>query len=139
MMTGLSNFLSSDPRNARRCYLGLLCVSLATFSGCGTLANLEGKEYALISPRYAQKPQYYGGVRNDLRWMNPESKEQFDLTEDWDKATALTAFWLPDLPLSAAADTVSLPAVFVLRGLYDLIATETQWSPEQFNVTESSF
>ena len=58
------------------------------------MANLEGKPCALIAPPGMIEPRIYGGVKNDLQWGGP---------------------FLLDTPLSAVADTLTIPLVIRMR------------------------
>lgn len=105
-------------------------ILLISFSGCGTMANLNGQKYAFIS-RGGQKPvRIFGGVRNDIDWIAegvgfPESERQVDEVEGRPRIANLTenpiglVFGLPifgyfaviDPALSFAGDVVTLPQV----------------------------
>jgi hypothetical protein len=79
--------------------LGTICstiVALAAFSGCGTMANMDGREYALIDfPHYQPKP--FGGVQRDFVWVSQ----------------GFLPFAL-DLPFSVVGDIVTLPRVLTM-------------------------
>ena len=89
----------------------LLSPLLIGTVGCGTLANLDGKRVALLDASGQVEPRIYGGVRNDVRWGGP--------------------FWL-DLPLSAAADTLTIPMVIRKRRNPEL------WQKEPYHLKEST-
>jgi uncharacterized protein YceK len=79
--------------------LPTICFALLC-SGCGTMANLEGKEFAFLSHSGVREPRLYGGVRNDLEWK----------------------FYL-DIPCSAIADTLTIPIVLQRQSNDDLPAS----------------
>lgn len=91
-----------------RCFFSIL-LALA-LPGCGTLANLNGKEYPLLSPPAEYEPRIYGGVRNDLRWLG-----DFATLGDVPEFFPGSLIFAADLPLSAAADTITLPLIFRQR------------------------
>lgn len=72
---------------------GILVVLMSSL-GCGTMANLEGKDLAFISLPGVRKPEVYGGVRNDVRWGS---------------------LFLLETPISLVADTLTIPAVLHQR------------------------
>lgn len=96
------------------CQLGITVVVVVltalSVGGCGTMANLDGKEYPFISLPYIRQPEPFGGVANDARW----AKEQIDMASTTDAlcplhlATAVF-FGAVDCPISAVADVVTLP------------------------------
>ena len=73
------------------------------------MANLEGKEYMFLSPSRVREPQVFGGVRNDLRWIG--NSIAYDSPSDVPGHVLGSVVFIADLPLSAAADTVTLPLV----------------------------
>ncbi len=80
--------------------LGLFAIALVC-SGCGTVMNLEDKPTTYLR-RYpgTEANRVYGGVRIDAE----RGCDLFDL----DPLVA-TYVWAVDLPLSAVADTITLP------------------------------
>jgi uncharacterized protein YceK len=68
-------------------------LSLA-LAGCGTVCNLAG-----------DSPGTYGGTRKDLDWINEANNHP---------SRGNAAFWI-DLPMSFAADTLTLPLAAFLR------------------------
>ena len=66
------------------------CLSVA--GGCGTCANLEGKNLPALAPGKQYEPVAFGGVRNDIRWCH-----------------SISLLFLLDLPLSIAGDVITLP------------------------------
>jgi uncharacterized protein YceK len=79
---------------------GVFTLSL-TLTGCGTVGNLSGPEN-LMTPGPPQL-EVYGGVANDVRWIK-------NLNETGGINTRLMAAALVlDVPLSAVADTITLP------------------------------
>jgi uncharacterized protein YceK len=64
----------------------LLVLLLPFASGCGTLANLDGREYPLMGMPGQIMPRPFGGVARDVKWM-----------------------FILDLPLSLIGDVVTLP------------------------------
>lgn len=84
-------------------------VFLLACSGCGTMSNLHGKEYALLSMPCVREPRIFGGVRNDVRWLG--NSISYDTPQDIPPQLLGSAICIADLPLSAAADTITLPLV----------------------------
>jgi uncharacterized protein YceK len=77
----------------------ILLIMLAGVSGCGTIRNLS------------QTPEVYGGVKIDNE-VGVKYRERRPAEEEHDIVNA--AKWVAtvvDLPLSAVADTVTLPYV----------------------------
>jgi hypothetical protein len=73
-----------------------LAANLIATSGCGTMANLEGKSLPMISHVQVEEPRPFGGVGRDIRWistMTPPANLMF----------------VGDLPLSLVGDVVTLP------------------------------
>lgn len=68
--------------------------------GCGTMANLDGRRYALMDLSDQVRPRIFGGVANDIRW-------------------APTIILLPDLPVSLVADVVTIPEVLKRQAEWD--------------------
>jgi len=83
-------------------------------TGCGTMANLDGRRYALISLPNVREPQVYGGVQNDFRWGGP---------------------FLLDVPLSAVTDTLTIP--FVLDKQKRFVRSKAI-EPDNLETTDSS-
>lgn len=110
--------------------IALTLLLLASITGCGTMANLNGQRYAFIS-RGGQKPvRVFGGVRNDLDWISegvglPESQNQPTGANAKRKVASVTedplglAFGVPifgyfatvDPALSFVGDVITLPDV----------------------------
>jgi hypothetical protein len=76
--------------------LGFLSAAIVVAgSGCGTMANMEGKKLPLLSPVDEEEPRPFGGVGRDIRWisrLNPPS-----------------LIFVPDIPLSLIGDLATLP------------------------------
>jgi len=105
-------------------------VLASSVAGCGTLANLEGKRFAFISPPGEKPVRLYGGVRNDFEWVTegvgiPESQDRCGDDSD-SRSPALIMedpigvvcgipvlgyFAVIDPVLSFVGDTVTLPHV----------------------------
>jgi hypothetical protein len=77
-------------------FLSLVAVLAASLAaGCGTFANLQGRENA--GPGCGtEKPRPFGGVSRDVRWSN----EGYGV-------------FLADVPLSLVGDLVTLPVVLL--------------------------
>ncbi|MBS0266928.1 MAG: hypothetical protein JSS02_33685 [Planctomycetes bacterium] len=75
-----------------------LCAPIATLlCGCGTLANLEGRTFPLMG-FHEECPKAFGGVRRDIGWLSSVSMPY-------------NLFFVADMPVSFAADIVTIPAV----------------------------
>jgi hypothetical protein len=74
--------------------LALLAVSAST--GCGTMANLEGRPHPWQSQIGQDPPTPFGGVRKDVGWI---------------KSTGIPGnlLFMADLPISLVGDLVTLP------------------------------
>jgi uncharacterized protein YceK len=98
-----------------------LALMLTGLTGCGTMANLDGREYALISLPGQVKPRPFGGVARDAEWMLGLRGRDTGAT-DASRATpgvpsvrdtlaliAIEGFFVVDLPFSLVGDIVTLP------------------------------
>lgn len=74
--------------------LALLTASLAV--GCGTFANMQGRDGPGVDGCCMGPPKPFGGVSRDVRWTN----EGYGV-------------FLADVPLSLVGDLVTLPVVLV--------------------------
>lgn len=72
--------------------------------GCGTMANLDGREFALFSLSDQRKPRYFGGVQNDVRWLDFKKVPAADIP----LRLLACGFFIADIPVSAIADTATL-------------------------------
>lgn len=77
----------------------LVAAFLLMTTGCGTLANLDGRKLALIDMGHQETPTPFGGVGRDLRWI-----------------ASGAVFFIMDIPFSLFADIVTLPKVLKMRG-----------------------
>jgi hypothetical protein len=90
----------------RAAYLLTLILACGAASGCGTLFNLAGEEVWVIALPQPRETVPFGGVDNDVRWM-----ERGIPPNRWGNE------WMPgciavaaaDMPLSLAGDIVTLP------------------------------
>ncbi len=94
-------------RHAAALTLVLLLVPLIT--GCGTFANLSGKsDFHSVWPAADPTPEFYGGVRNDIMWMQESGEEpSFFALDKW--------IFGVDALASSVADTITLPVVALKR------------------------
>src|SRR5262245_23517470 len=104
-----------EPFRPSRCFQWIAnwkiaAVALVCALGCGTVTNLDD---------HARVPEYYGGVRQDWQagtelfrqpGANPDSG--FGRVARFGTAACILAV---DMPLSAIADTVTLPVVATSR------------------------
>ena len=74
--------------------LALLATSLA--AGCGTFANMQGRDGPGVDGCSMGPPKPFGGVSRDVRWTN----EGYGV-------------FLADVPLSFVGDLVTLPVILV--------------------------
>ena len=82
--------------SVRMCGLFFLAASLIATSGCGTMANLEGKSHPMLSHVDVEEPRPFGGVGRDIRWV-------------WTVTFPANLMFVGDLPLSLVGDVVTLP------------------------------
>lgn len=71
------------------------CV-LSSLAGCGTMANMQGKNLPALDAGGQYEPRPFGGVRNDLRWTYHGNG---------------LILGIIDLPFSIVGDVVTLPKV----------------------------
>jgi uncharacterized protein YceK len=69
-------------------------VFLLATTGCGTMANLDGRRLALIDFTHQIEPMPFGGVGRDMTWICSGG-----------------LFFVVDLPFSLVGDIVTLPRV----------------------------
>jgi hypothetical protein len=77
--------------------MGLLALFLiVASSGCGTMANLEGRQHPWPGQAGQDPPKVFGGVRKDVQWI---------------KTTGIPGniMFVGDIPLSLIGDLVTLP------------------------------
>ncbi|TWU12160.1 hypothetical protein CA54_09780 [Symmachiella macrocystis] len=128
----------------------LLAVILTlSVAGCGTMANLEGQQYAFLSPPGFKPVRVYGGVRNDFDWVYAgfnDSETDGDAQDNSDRLstqiledpisvaggmTALGYFAVVDPVLSFVADTITLPYVIgVLQESADESSVDVAQHPQ---------
>jgi uncharacterized protein YceK len=83
--------------------LAKLCsptLAMAALSGCGTMANMDGRKFALIDFPHQYQPKPFGGVQRDFIWIS--------------NGVIPCVF---DLPFSAVGDIVTLPRVLTMPPL----------------------
>jgi hypothetical protein len=71
-----------------------------TSSGCGTMANIEGRRLPPPSPAGQELTRPFGGVRRDIEWA--KSVKSPDNLK-----------YVADLPLSLVGDLVTLPKTVI--------------------------
>ena len=79
-------------------YLALSTVLTST--GCGTMANIDGRRLPPPSPAGQELTRPFGGVRRDIEWLKSE-KSPSNLK------------YVADLPLSLVGDLVTLPKTVI--------------------------
>jgi len=88
------------------------------------MANLEGKEYLFIDPGGVRKPQIYDDVARHFELIHEcletcsegtSALEIFDSPINLTYALGYTAFVTIDTPISASADTLTIPLVLYER------------------------
>ena len=83
----------------KRLLVGLVCVSAALASGCGTLLNTAHYPYA------SGGEEIYGGVQLDYRVVAQEHQK---------RSATTVALALLDMPFSLVGDTLTLPYTVAL-------------------------
>ena len=76
----------------------LLGYALPLLAGCGTMANMQGKNLPALDAGGQYEPRPFGGVRNDVRWLCQGNGFVLGLV---------------DLPFSLVGDVVTLPVVLL--------------------------
>jgi uncharacterized protein YceK len=77
--------------------MGILALTaVVTSSGCGTMANLDGRRLPMLSQSGQEVSRPFGGVRRDIEWVQSV------------KAPG-NLLYVADLPLSLVGDLVTLP------------------------------
>ena len=80
-----------------------------------------------IAPSEVQKPRYFGGVVfwSDVITEIIDNRHEFEsgMLLDYPFRIPFFAFIAVDIPLSAAADTLTLPIVAIERGYWKNIST----------------
>src|SRR5688572_24072573 len=88
-----------------------LVLLLPFASGCGTFANLNGREHPLISIPGQIMPRPFGGVARDVQWMIEKGhvgEEPFECrASDLFLFLAWEGFFILDLPLSLIGDVAT--------------------------------
>jgi hypothetical protein len=79
-------------------YLALSAVFAST--GCGTMANMDGRRLPPPSPAGQEVSRPFGGVRRDIEWLQ-SGKAPGNLV------------YAADLPLSLVGDLVTLPKTVI--------------------------
>ena len=89
---------------------------LPCLSGCGTMVNLDGREWPYhfeLGQKGPVMPQPFGGVARDLKWMTfplwDEKCANEALAKKLTHFAATTIFWTMDVPFSLVGDVVTLP------------------------------
>jgi uncharacterized protein YceK len=74
----------------------LALSAVLTTSGCGTMANVEGRRLPISSPAGQEVSKPFGGVRKDIEWVKSGNSPG-------------NLMYVADLPLSLIGDIVTLP------------------------------
>jgi uncharacterized protein YceK len=78
----------------------LALTAVLTSSGCGTMANIEGRQLPPPSPAGQEICRPFGGVRRDIAWAKAS-------------ASPGNLKYVADLPLSLVGDIVTLPKAVI--------------------------
>ena len=78
----------------------LALTAVLTSSGCGTMANIEGRQLPPPSPAGQEICRPFGGVRRDIAWAKSA-------------ASPGNLKYVADLPLSLVGDLVTLPKTVI--------------------------
>ena len=107
---------------ARFLFVLFSLVCLSAGSGCGTFGNT----FITCGGGAGTRPHIYGGIENDIKmldsaWFPSETEEEKTAaTRQVSRGTLALAGTLliaVDLPLSLAADTVTLPWIVATNGI----------------------
>ena len=97
--------------------VGLLALfAISGFSGCGTMANLEGRPHPWVSQVGQDPPRPFGGVRKDLGWIRTS-------------AVPGNLMFVADLPISLVGDLVTLPKTVTSGRADPLLRTSEPVAP----------
>lgn len=83
----------------------------ALLSGCGTLSNVTGRERLFLSELNQRQPRLYGGVRNDIEWLNLDDVPAHRVPKHLSRAPFSSTLYIADIPASLVADTLTIPLV----------------------------
>lgn len=92
----------------------LSIILVLTVTGCGTLANLQGKRHAFLSVGGQKPVRLYGGVRNDIDWVS-----KMVSNPDGFVVPVVGYFALIDPALSFVGDTVTLPVAIAVNSMHE--------------------
>jgi hypothetical protein len=107
---------------ARFLFVLFSLVCLSAGGGCGTFGNT----FIPCGAGAGTRPHIYGGIENDVEWLksawipSETEEEKTAATRPVSRSTAalvVTLLIAVDLPLSLAADTITLPWVVVGNGI----------------------
>ena len=83
-----------------RVMVSLALIAVITSSGCGTMANIDGRRLPPPSPSGQEVSRPFGGVRNDIEWLKSGTAPG-------------NLMYVADLPLSLVGDLVTLPKTVI--------------------------
>ena len=97
-------------------------------TGCGTMANLEGKRRALIDipDKERNKPTVFGGVGLDADWIGLTFENVYEEPVRIIFVVPMTLFCVADMPFSFVGDLVTIPRVLEERRLRGCQRTEKE-------------
>ncbi len=81
--------------------VGLLCLlTISASSGCGTIANLEGRPHPWPGQAGQDLPKPFGGVKKDVGWIKTSGVPG-------------NLMFVADIPISLVGDLVTLPKTVI--------------------------
>lgn len=90
-------------------------IAACLLCGCGTMANLDGRRYALISRSDEVRPKILGGVQKDIGWIA--------------SGNPVGPIFVLDLPASLVGDVITLSSVREAQTRWDEKKEEIKLKP----------
>jgi len=99
------------------CRHAVLAIAVCFLPACGTIHNLDGRQYPVMSITGEVRPRAFGGVARDLEWTS---------SGYW----PVKPFFVLDIPVSLVADVVTLPEIRGRQAEWDMRHKDRSVSPD---------